>query len=190
MNLIEADVFDILSAAWVLACNDENPIITYRGLRYRLDPSGSVDVEALIRSRGDLFRQSVSNERINAWKSDMRSGKHRPSWIRELSSEAERLQAIEALQPRDVFRSQFRTTAGAPPSSIKTIDWGLQHIDRLRKAKYEAHQKSAKSWQMWLVFAVALANFVATSYFKLRTAQEPPPKGVPDAQVQRTDRHG
>ncbi len=33
----QIDDHDLLSAIWVMACNDENPIITFQGLRYRLN---------------------------------------------------------------------------------------------------------------------------------------------------------
>jgi hypothetical protein len=61
-----------------------------------------------------------------------------------------------------VFRSQFRVEDNAPRATLEVIDWGLQHIDRLRKASYEAKDKSAKSWQMWLVFGASLLNIAAT----------------------------
>ncbi len=42
--------------------------------------------------------------------------------------------------------------------------WGLEHIDRLRKARLEARDPSVKSWQLWLVFAVGVLNIVATLF--------------------------
>lgn len=161
-DLLEPDVFDILAATWVFACNDENPLITYQGLRHRLQIDESLDIRALVRKRTDLFRLGAPEFRLREWKADMRQDKRIPIWIRELPTEAERQAAIEALSANDVFRSQFRTNQGAAKSDLDVLKWGLEHIDRLRKVHYEAREKSAKSWQMWLVFAVGVANIVAT----------------------------
>lgn len=161
-DLLEPDTFDVLSATWVCACNDENSIITFESIRHRLNLSQSFDIKGLIQSRGDLFRRSVPSRRLEAWKQDMRSGKRRPSWIREISEDALRSKTIDEITPDDVFRSQFRAGDAAPKSSLEIIDWGLQHIDRLRKSSYEAREKSVKSWQMWLVFWIGVLNVAAT----------------------------
>ncbi|MDZ7380003.1 MAG: hypothetical protein ONB06_11745, partial [candidate division KSB1 bacterium] len=58
-DLLQPDIFDVLSATWVFACNDENPIITYEGIRQRLNLSTSFDITSLVQSRGDLFRRGV-----------------------------------------------------------------------------------------------------------------------------------
>jgi len=154
----EPDVFDILSAAWILACNDENEIITYEGIKYRLNLPDNYNVKALIQSRGELFRRGVPRYRLKEWKEDMLAERHLPSWILEIEEPSARKQAIEALTPDDVFRSQFRAEKDAPRAPVEIIDWGLQHIDRLRKASIEAREQSAKSWQMWLVFVVGIIN--------------------------------
>lgn len=160
--ILEPDVFDILSATWVFACRDENPIITYRGLRHRLGLATSFDIEGLVRSRRDLFRIGVPETRLEDWKKTLLEGKRIPAWLKEIEDEVERNNAIKSLSRNDVFRSQFRANRDAPQSDLNEINWGLQHIDRLRKAHQEAHEKSAKSWQMWLVFAVGILNIVTT----------------------------
>jgi len=161
-DLLQPDQFDVLSAAWVLACYDENPIITYEGILHRLHLASSFDIRNLIRRRGDLFRQGVSADRLADWKEQLRGGKQLPSWIREIPDETLRRRKIDGLTTSDVFRCQFRATDGAPQATIQVIDWGLQHIDRLRKASSEAREKSAKSWQMWLVFGIGILNIAAT----------------------------
>ncbi|MDO9541678.1 MAG: hypothetical protein Q7J98_05090 [Kiritimatiellia bacterium] len=161
-DLVQPDVFDVLSAAWVMACNDEQPIMTYEGIRQRLDLSSSFDVRGLIQSRGDLFRRGVSERRLAAWKDTLREGRHLPSWIRGIQEEALRRRTIDKITGDDVFRSQFRVEDGAPKASLEVIDWGLRHIDCLRKAGFEARDTSAQSWQMWLVFAVSLLSIAAT----------------------------
>lgn len=161
-DLVQPDVFDVLSAAWVMACNDEQPIMTYEGIRQRLDLSSSFDVRGLIQRRGDLFRRGVSEDRLSGWKDTMRAGRHLPSWIRDIQEDDLRRRTIDELSAQDVFRSQFRVEDRAPKASLEVIDWGLRHIDRLRKASFEARDTSAKSWQMWLVFAVSLLSIAAT----------------------------
>ena len=160
--VVAPDVFDTLSAAWILASNDENPIMTYEGIRHRLNLPASFDVRALIQSRGELFRRGVPSSRLGEWKEEMLAGRHRPSWILDIEEKGAREQAIAALTPDDVFRSQFRAERDASRAPIELIEWGLDHIDRLRKASMEAREQSAKSWQMWLVFVVAAINVVVT----------------------------
>lgn len=161
-DLQRPDVFDVLSAAWVLSCNDEQPIMTYEGIRYRLRLDSQVDVRDIIRRRGDLFRLGVPQDRLESWKNELRAGRNVPGWIRDIPDQDQRRQAIEALSVDDVFRSQFRAIDRAPRCSLEIIDWGLQHINRLRVVFAEARESSVKSWQMWLVFAVGVMNIVAT----------------------------
>ena len=158
----DPDVIHVLSASWVFACNDENPIITYEGVRHRLDLDSSFDLRALIQSRGELFRRGIPKHRLEAWKQQLRAGRHLPSWIRDITEDELRAKLIEELSADDVFRCQFRADADAPKASLEIIDWGLQHIERLRTARHEALQKTATSRQMILVFVVGLLNIVAT----------------------------
>ena len=76
-----ADDLDILSAIWILSCNDENPILTYKGITTRLGLPDKFDARTLIRSRSELFRPGTLNSRLDAWKKLMKSGKSRPAWI-------------------------------------------------------------------------------------------------------------
>jgi len=46
---IASDDLDVLSAIWILASNDENPLITYQGLRFRLDLPVDYEVRECIR---------------------------------------------------------------------------------------------------------------------------------------------
>lgn len=74
----------------------------------------------------------------------MRAGRHLPAWVREVDDEARKAATMDALSADDVFRSQFRAEADAPRSPIEIIDWGIQHIDRLRKAGVEAREEKFK----------------------------------------------
>jgi len=66
------------------------------------------------------------------------------------------------LADSDVFRSQFRATRNAPVSPIEIVNWGLEHIDRIRKGRIASREATAQSWQMWLVFWVGVANIVVS----------------------------
>lgn len=160
-NLNKPEDFDTLCSIWIIACNDENPIITYEGITYRLNLPDKYDIRGLVKCHGELFRRSVPKRRLDEWKIEMRQNRHLPSWIRD-EEPTKRPELIEALSPDDVFRSQFRAENDAPKSSIEIVDWGLRHIERLKDAQLEAREGIAKSWQMWLVFIVGLLNIFAT----------------------------
>ena len=155
----EAEELDVISAVWIMASNDETSLITYEGIRHRLGLA-DVDVRALIRRRGELFRPGANGSHIEEWKTDMLAGRRLPSWIRAIPDAVTRERTIRALTVDDVFRSQFRTTRNAERSPIEIMKWGLEHIDRLRKARLEAREATAKSWQMWLIFAGTVAGIL------------------------------
>ncbi len=157
----QIEELDMVSAIWILASNDENPLMTYRGLAHRLGLPKDCDMKATVASRPELFRPGATESRINAWKTDMRSGKRLPGWIKTLSSDEDRNAAIDAITPNETFRSQFRTHSNAERSPIEIIKWGLEHVDRLRKAWTEEKDASVKRWQMWLVFWVTLLGVVS-----------------------------
>lgn len=140
----DARDLDIVSAIWILACNDENPSITYESIRSRLGLAPEVDIKGLVGTRAELFRHGIPSERLRRWKQEMSAGKHLPAWLREVDDEAKKTAAIDALSADDVFRSQFRAEADAPRSPIEIIDWGIKHIDRLRKAGVEAREEKFK----------------------------------------------
>ncbi len=158
----EPDVFDILSATWILASNDENEMITYQGIKSRLNLPSNYDVKEIIQSRGELFRKGVPESRLREWKNEMRAGHHLPIWIKEIDDYTERSNAINNLSSDDVFRSQFRTGKDSPQSPIEIINWGLEHLERLRKSSLDAREQSAKRWEIWLVFIVSLINIGIT----------------------------
>lgn len=157
------DKFDVLSALWVLACNDPISIMSYDGIRYRLKLPADYGVESLVEERGELFRPGIPSRRLEEWKTAMQSQvSKRPAWIRDLENEASQLEAIKALSVDDVFRSQFRTDKDDPPSTLEILDWGLQHIERLRKANLEAREEVIKRWQLWSVIILSIVNILVT----------------------------
>ena len=86
----------------------------------------------------------------------------RPAWIRDLEDQASQLEAIKVLSVDDVFRSQFRPEKDAPPSTLEVLSWGLQHIERLRKANLEAREEMIKRWQLWSVIILSVVNIAVT----------------------------
>jgi hypothetical protein len=159
--LKDVEELDLISAIWIMASNDETPLITYGGIRYRLDLPADYDVKALVAKRPELFRPSANPEHLEAWKADMLDGRRLPSWIRVIHDEEVQANTIRSLTVHDVFRSQFRASRNSERSPIEIIKWGLEHLDRLRKAKAEAKDAGAKSWQMWLIFGVGVAGILA-----------------------------
>lgn len=167
----DLEKLDLISAVWILASNDENHLITYEGIRERLGLDKDFDVIGLVCSRRELFRPGAPLSELEEWRSAMRNNSRLPTWIKVIPDDAERLKAIDGLSQEDVFRSQFRANRGSSKSDVQIVSWGLEHIDRLRKSKIASWEASAKSWQMWLVFGVGIANIVATivvAYIKAR----------------------
>jgi hypothetical protein len=158
----DLEELDLVSAVWILASNDENHLITYEGIRERLGLSASFDVRGLILKRRELFRPGAPPGELEDWQSSMRKGSRLPTWIKLIEDNSKRLSAIDGLSQKDVFRSQFRPNRGSPKSEVEVLSWGLDHIDRIRKSKVASQEASAKSWQMWLVFIVGVANIIAT----------------------------
>ncbi len=167
------DELDIVSAIWILASNDENSTITFEGIRHRLDLPDIYDVRGVVKRHPELFRGGVPETRLETWKQEMLLGKHLPSWIRDTESEELRKARIEALSVEDVFRSQFRAGAKAPRSPMEIIDWGLQHIDRLRKVGIEAREQKVKKWtSLWIPILssiIALAAVLSGAYVQTRS---------------------
>ncbi len=151
---------DIVSAIWVMANNDENHLITYRGIIHRLELPSDYDVKGLVRSRGELFRPGVQQWILNDWKSDMLGGKSLPIWIRDVKDKNEQAKMIHQLTPDDVFRSQFRARKDAAKAELSVIDWGLQHIERLRKSRLESSDARQKSIQSWIIIFTSAVNIL------------------------------
>lgn len=169
------DDFDVLAAVWVLACNDENPLLTYEGIRHRLGLPATYDIHALIRSRRDLFRPGSAQPPLEEWRDDMLQGRRIPRWLTELGPERTRL-FIAELSGKDVFRSQFRVETGAPKSSLEVLTWGIEHIERLRTL-HERRREARRQWVTAFVIPlvttlVAMATLVTTIYFQARTIDQ------------------
>lgn len=158
---------DIVSATWILASNDENPLITYKSIVHRLGLEDNFDIKGLIKIHGELFRQKASDKALTDWKNQMSLGKHLPSWIKSLP-ESEKQNAINTLTTDDIFRSQFRAKSSSPASDISIINWGLEHIERTRKATTEQNQeKYKKLTTFWIPILTTIISIltVLTSYY-------------------------
>jgi hypothetical protein len=140
-------------------------VVTYKGINYRLGLDPDYDVKELVGSRGEMFRKGVSSRRLRAWKQVMRTGKHLPSWIRNIDDDVLRSQAIDSLTSEDVFRNQFRAGENAPPCAVEILDWGLKHIDRIRTANLNSREEKMRRmstiWVPVLSTAVALSAILA-----------------------------
>ena len=139
-----------------MSCNDDNPIMTYKSVAQRLNLSADFDVKAIVASRPELFRPGILKSRLDAWKDKMRTGLKRPNWIVEIRDFAEQRKVIDSLTREDVFRNQFRVDEEAPKSNIEIIEWGLQHIDRLRKAAAEERDTRLRLWASVVVPVVSI----------------------------------
>jgi hypothetical protein len=158
----DIEELDLISAVWILASNDENHLITYEGIRERLSLDASFDVRRLALKRRELFRPGAPPGELEDWQASMQKGSRLPTWIKLIEDDSKRLSVIDGMSQKDVFRSQFRASRGSPKSQVEVVSWGLDHIDRIRKSKIASQEASAKSWQMWLIFFVGVANIVAT----------------------------
>jgi len=74
----------------------------------------------------------------------MLGGKHQPSWIKDIQDDDKRKEKIESIMTEDVFRNQFRWQNKVPAAPLEIIKWGLQHINRLRKANIESKEERLK----------------------------------------------
>lgn len=158
---------DILCSIWILACNDKNPQISYRGIIQRLGLPEDFDVHTLIQSRGELFRKKTTPTQLKRWKEEMLTGKDLPNWIREIDDQQKRNETMQSLTIEDVFRSQFRPEQDSPRSDIEIIDWGLQHIDRLRKAVLETNNERIRKYSSIYIPILSLLVTLITVVFSL-----------------------
>lgn len=158
-ELREPEHADYLAAIWIMASNDEVPIVTYKGIAFRLGIDEAY-ARSLVASRPELFRLRVPTRRLREWKSTWTRGRG-PSWVKELPPGPERNKVIEDLKEEDCFRSQFRAEDGAARSGLDVIEWGLKHLDRVRSTMVGHDEGIAKSWQMVLAIGLALLGIVA-----------------------------
>jgi hypothetical protein len=165
---------DTVSSIWILASNDENFLITYEGIKDRLNISDIQYIKELVKLHRELFRLNAPSKALMEWKSQMRMGQRLPSWIRTFPKESEeRKNAIDSIKEEDVFRSQFRTKSGTPASNISIINWGLEHIERIRKNAEEKKQEKKKYFITHILpilyFAISFITLFTTFFIQNKT---------------------
>lgn len=166
--MTKTDNLDIVSSIWILASNDENCFITYKSVKHRLGLEENFDVEKLISLHGELFRLKAPKNAIENWKTEMLNGRHLPSWIKAITDNNLQKQTINNLTENDIFRSQFRAKINAKPSNIEIINWGLEHIDRIRRISLEKKDEKFKKFSsFWVPILSTIISLVAvaSSYF-------------------------
>lgn len=136
---------EIVSAAWIIASNDPIALIHYDKLKERLSlENDDFNLKNLIARHGELFKFEGLEKDVNAWKEAMKGGEKLPPYIKRLDKGPERNKAIDEIQESDFFRSRFRNTYDAPRSDITIINWGLEHVNRIRTLLVE--EKKNKFW--------------------------------------------
>lgn len=80
---ISTENLDLISAIWMFACNDQDTILTYKGVAYRLNKNVT-EMKALVKSRAELFSTVVNARWLADWKHWVKAGKHYPAWVLEL----------------------------------------------------------------------------------------------------------
>lgn len=171
----ETDDLDTLSAIWILSCNDDNPIMTYKSIAHRLSLPEGFDVKAQVRGRPELFRPGILKSRLDHWKSEMRSGKSRPGWLVEIRDQKLQQKAIDDITREDVFRNQFRIETSAPKCDVELIEWGLRHIERLRRDWAEERdgkfKRLASLWLPLVSLAVAGLSVGVTGFSQWKSIE-------------------
>jgi hypothetical protein len=177
------DEFYMLSAIWIMANRDENPLMFYGDVEHRLRRNAS-EVRTLVERQRPLFRLGVTKGRLNKWKCtkleqagcssdqaptewqcsmyEWEKGKALPAWLDEKIGPKKGLEdvvsVLSAIERDDVFRSQWRLREDDEAAPIDLIEWGLGYLERRRKALLEAREATIKAWQIYLVAAVGLLN--------------------------------
>ncbi len=156
------NVLGLVCAAWILACNDDDERISYRGLQYRLRLPNEQFGRDLVARHAELFRHAVPARRVDSWKVKVRTSGKMPAWIRNIPEGAQREAAIDALTTEDFFRSQFRAQEDAERSDIEIVDWGLSHLERVYKAAAEKKEERTRRFStLWIPLGSMLITIVA-----------------------------
>ena len=140
------DESGLISAIWILSCNDKKSLMLYKSVKHRLGLPDSYKLEELLKKYGELFRLRIPKSALEIWKEEMVNGENRPSYIIEIKDKTQREREINSIESEAGFRSQFRAEPDSPISDITIINWGLEYIERLRKS---ATEKDEIKWK-WL----------------------------------------
>src|SRR5713101_209512 len=83
----DIDSYAILTATWILACNDDNPLMFYESIQERLNLPETFDIRGIIQRHGELFRLGAPEYRLRDWKEQRRTGAQLPRFISKLKDE-------------------------------------------------------------------------------------------------------
>lgn len=205
---IDPEVLDKVSAIWMMAANDADAIITYRGIADRVPDLTEAGARALVRAWPELFSLIVASAWLGEWKQWVVTGGHYPRWVLKLHPDDAaadpqaikdaRNAEIQRLDRDDVFRSQFRTRDQPGRSSIDEIKLGIEHLDRLRKAGMEAREEGLRRVTGFRlpalalgVTAIATLGSVVVNLQSLETSREIAARAAEltaaDAEIRRQD---
>jgi hypothetical protein len=127
------------------------------------------EVEKLVRGRSELFSTIISRQWLKEWKDWVKTG-HYPRYIIDnYSDKTSRDAAIDGINVDHVFRSQFRTHSKQEPCDIEHISWGIEHIDRLRKANMEAKEQRLATWSGFTSVLLPVLTILGTFYITDQT---------------------
>jgi hypothetical protein len=168
----------LVSAIWILSCNDPIPTMTYDYILKRLGLNEE-EVKELIKNHKELFSTSISPNWREAWKNKMLKGELLPSRIASKTDPTEKKKEIEELVKKDLFRSQFRLSCSASITPIEITKWGLEHIEKTRKAQNEVKEEWWKKLkEIWIplvsIFAsiiISVGTIIITSYWQGQTIE-------------------
>jgi hypothetical protein len=169
----DPDSFDILSAIWIMTNRDEQPLMFYGDVAYRLERSED-EMKDLVEGQKELFRLGLPKGRLNEWKCNklvqagfpaeeapeewqcskynLQPGKTFPAWLDEKTGQKKELgqvrNALNEIGEDDIFRSQWRLRKDDPAAPQGIIEWGLAYLDRRRKARLEAQKADLETLEV------------------------------------------
>ncbi len=168
------DSFDVLNAAWVISCNDQNPMISYEGL---IDRNLGVSISTLkeiISQKRELFRPYVSSKQLKSWREKMLKLLNEddelniPIWLKKIEVN-KRIDKVNSLKNEDFFRCQFRINKDADTVPTEIIQWGLNHIESMRVTAHDERERKYKKYSsVWIPFmSVIVGAIIGLSGFAI-----------------------
>jgi hypothetical protein len=138
-----------VTTIWVMACRDENAILTYKGISKRtsLPPD---EVKNVVKRWRELFRLGAQATDLAIWKAELEKQRGRiqpvnyPEWLEEIPA-SEQEEAIKKLCDEDVFRSQFRLRKDDSKSDVPIIDFGCKYIQTHRQTDLEIKKENREN---------------------------------------------
>jgi hypothetical protein len=128
MNENDSNYWGNLFATWILACNDEQPIIFYKSLAERLGCDNTDDLREMVKNHRELFRP-MKEATLNKYKKHYMDKPH--CFPKVLNTNNESVEdAWRHITTEDAFTSQFRRKPDEKKSSDDLRDWGVNYIQK------------------------------------------------------------